>query len=233
MGCCGMSAIIMTSLVIRGFHMWAGVTNGWCALESFFFSLAKDKISAHGKTGGINLHQQIIHHACGVMLRALRVKPRTMRHSTRGNSFDLDHFAGSNGRNRRGFHVSMKVGVWNIEETAVFANVRGRRKESQVGILHGGEGSGIELPRRTKGPNMPYSNIDVFLVWRYCDSVWTVDVHGHHTHLGLLLHMQAARTKTKQRQSVCRFTNHKDEIVLGRFLSRQSLTTGCYQYGNE
>ena len=71
-----------------GMHFWHGMRR---AGEALLAALAYAEIARDAERVGVDLDQIVVHHAGGVLLCALRVDARSVRHGAGGNARDFEH----------------------------------------------------------------------------------------------------------------------------------------------
>ncbi len=142
-------------------------------------ALRHDEMARHFERARVDFHEHVVHHADRVVLGALRIDPRAVRHDARRNPRHLHHLAGGDDRHRRRHHVAVEVEVDRVQKLPVRRRVEGRRKHAEGHAADDRIAGGRILPDRAEWLPVRQRHVIEPMVRRHRETVRSVDFSRH------------------------------------------------------
>ena len=177
------------------------------ARVSTLHSLAESKRSRDFHLFGVNLDQEVVHHACRVLPASVSCYSGTVRHDACGNAGQLHHLIGVDHRHAAGNGIAVQVEVRDKEEIPVGRNVFRGGKQSQTHLFFDAIVRGRVFHRSAVGPAVADGHVEVFPVGRKNNSMRAADVALQDACFGCFFQRGAFRSETYRGDAVGGFTD--------------------------
>ena len=165
------------------------------ALHAHLLALRQQKVPADLERGDIDLHQQVVHHACRVVLRALGVQAGAVRHGAGLDARQLHHVVHTHHAHVAWHHRAVQVEVHHEREVTFGRDLRGRREVAERHPAHDRVVARAQLPETAVRRAMRRGHVVELTVRRHGQAMRTIRIGGAQPDGYACLHRRAIRTE--------------------------------------
>src|SRR5262249_986534 len=161
----------------------------------------------------VDLDEQVVHHARGVLTRAVGGDARAVRHHAGGDARGFHHHLGVDNGDATGHRIAVEIEVDDVDEATVWRNVHGGWEHAELDLASGGIGVGVVLHRGAEGPAVADGDEEAFAIGRKGYAVRAADIAFEQARFGLLDDFGFGAVEAHRDDAIGGFADELEEVV--------------------